>query len=65
MKWICPIHAEPIHCYIETKTNPPRKIKKYSRGDPNDDYVLEETLVVEYPTTDEIRKVIKDAGFEE
>ena len=49
--------------YIETKTNLPRKIKKYSKRDPNDDYVLEETLVIEYPADDEIRQVIEDAGF--
>ncbi len=46
--------------YIETKTNLPRKIKKYSRLDPNDRYVLEETLVIEYPTDDQVRQAIKD-----
>ena len=49
--------------YIETKTNLPRKIKKYSTRDPNDEYVLEETLIVSYPTDEQIRAVIKDANF--
>jgi len=49
--------------YIETKTNLPRKIEKYSRCDPNDSFTLEETLVIEYPTDEQIRQVIKDAGF--
>ena len=41
----------------------PFKIEKYSRGDPNDDYVLEETLVIGYPDEEQIREVMKDAGF--
>ena len=49
--------------FIETKTNLPRKIEKDSRDDPNDNYTLQETLIIEYPSTDEIRQAIKDAGF--
>ena len=49
--------------YIENKTKLPRKIKKYSRLDPNDSYVLEETVTVSYPTNEEVMQVIKDAGF--
>ena len=48
--------------YIENKTKLPRKIKKYSRLDPNDSYVLEETVTVSYPTNEEVMQVIKDAG---
>ena len=49
--------------FIEAKTNLPRKVEKYSRGDPNDNYVLEETLIVNYPTDEQIRQVINDVGF--
>lgn len=48
---------------IEPKTNLPRKIEKYYKLAREDDYILEETLVVSYPTTEEIKSVIKDAGF--
>ncbi|MFC1677830.1 hypothetical protein ACFL3G_12320 [Planctomycetota bacterium] len=49
--------------FIETKTNLPRKVEKYYKLAPEDNYILEETLVVSYPTTEEIKSVIKDAGF--
>ena len=49
--------------FVETKTNLLRKIEKYSKLDLSGDYTLEETLVISYPTDDEIREVIKDAGF--
>jgi len=49
--------------YIETKTNLPRKIEKYYKLDPNDKYILEETLIVGYPTDEQVRQAIKDAGF--
>ncbi|MHC4646692.1 MAG: hypothetical protein ACYTBJ_14435 [Planctomycetota bacterium] len=48
--------------FIESKTNLPRKIEKYSKRDPNDKYVLEETLIVTYPTDERLRHVIKDAA---
>ncbi len=48
--------------YIESKTKLPRKIKKYSRLDPNDSYVLEEIVTVGYPTNEEVMQVIKDIG---
>lgn len=49
--------------FIETKTNLPRKVEKYYKLAHEDNYILEETLVVSYPTTEEIKSVIKDAGF--
>ena len=49
--------------FIEAKINLPRKVEKYYKMTPEDDYILEETLVVSYPTTEEIKSVIKDAGF--
>lgn len=49
--------------FIESKTNLPRKIEKYSKADPNDNYTLEETLVIGYPTDEQIRAAIKDADF--
>ena len=49
--------------FIETKTNLPQKVEKYYKLTPEDNYILEETLVVSYPTTEEIKSVIKDAGF--
>ena len=49
--------------FIETKTNMPRKVEKCYKLAPEDKYTLEETLVVSYPTTEEIKSVIKDAGF--
>jgi hypothetical protein len=49
--------------FIEAKTNLPRKVEKYYKLAPEDNYILEETLVISYPTTEEIKSVIKDAGF--
>ncbi len=49
--------------FIEAKTNLPRKVEKYYKLAPEDDYILEETLIVDYPSADEIRSVIRDAGF--
>jgi hypothetical protein len=51
--------------YIETKTNLPRKIEKFYKQDHNAAYVLQETLVIGYPTADEIKKFIKDARLED
>lgn len=48
--------------YIESKTYLPRKIKKYSKVDPGDSYVLEETVTVGYPTNEDVMQVIKDIG---
>ena len=50
--------------YLEPGSYRPLKVEKYSRDDPNDSFTLEETLVISYPTEDEIRQVIKDAGFQ-
>lgn len=49
--------------FIEAKTNLPRKVEKFYKLAPEDDYILEETLVISYPTNEEIKSVIKDAGF--
>lgn len=49
--------------FIESKTNLPRKVQKYHKLAPEDDYILEETLRVDYPSADEIRLVIRDAGL--
>ena len=49
--------------FLKPRSYLPLKVEKYSKLDPNDNYVLEEILVVEYPSDDEIRQVIKDAGF--
>jgi hypothetical protein len=40
-----------------------RKVEKYYKLAPEEDYILEKTLVVSYPTTEEIKSVIKNAGF--
>jgi len=47
--------------FIESKTNLPRKIQKYRKLAPEDDYIMEETLIIGYPSADEIRSVIRDA----
>ena len=49
--------------FLKPRSYLPLKIEKYSRSDPNDSYTLKETLVIEYPATEKIRQVIKDAGF--
>lgn len=49
--------------FIETKTKLPRKIEKYSKYEPNGEYALQETLIVNYPTDEQIRQVIEDANF--
>ena len=50
--------------YLKPSSYLPSRVEKYSRADPNDDYVLEETLLIDYPTDEQIRQVIKDAGFQ-
>jgi len=52
-----------LRYFIESKTNLPRKVEKYSRADPNGDYTLEETLVISYPTDEQVRAAVKDADF--
>ena len=49
--------------FIETKTNLPRKVEKYYKLTPEEDYILEETLVVSYPATERIKSIMKDTGF--
>ncbi|MFC1677856.1 hypothetical protein ACFL3G_12455 [Planctomycetota bacterium] len=49
--------------YFKANTNLPHRIEKYYRIDPNNSYILEEILVITYPTDEEIQQVIKDAGF--
>lgn len=50
--------------FVDAKTALPRKVEWYWYcEDGVEDYVLEEGLVIEYPSADEIRQVIKDAGF--
>ncbi len=49
--------------FLKPRSYLPLKVEKYSKLGPNDSYALEETLVITYPSTDEIRQVIKDAGF--
>ena len=49
--------------FLKPRSYLPLKVEKYSKRDPNDDYTLKETLVITYPSDDEIRQVIKDAGF--
>ena len=49
--------------FIEAKTNLPRRIEKYYNLAPNDNYTLEETLVINYHDNAKLRQVIKDAGF--
>ena len=45
--------------FLKPRSYLPFKIEKYFRSDPNEDYILEETLVISYPSTGEIRKDIK------
>ena len=49
--------------FIETKTDLPCKIEKYSRGEPNDKYILQETLIISYPAETQIRTIIEDSGL--
>ena len=50
--------------FIESETSLPGKIEKYYKSTPDANFVLEETLVISYPTDDEIRAVIKEAGLD-
>jgi len=49
--------------FIESKTSLPRKIEKYRKADGDEHYVLEETLIVSYPTDEQVLAAIKDANF--
>ena len=49
--------------FLKPRSYLPLKVEKYSKLDTNDSYALEETLVISYPTTGQIRQIIKDAGF--
>ena len=49
--------------FIDSKTDLPCKIEKYSRGDPNDKYILQETLIISYPAETQIRTIIEDTGL--
>ena len=50
--------------FLKPRSYQPFKIEKYSKHDPNDSYTLEETLVIKYPTDEQIQQVIKDVGFQ-
>ena len=50
--------------FIEAETSSPGKIEKYYKSTPDANFVLEETLVISYPTDDEIRVVIKEARLD-
>jgi len=45
---------------VERKTHQPRRIEKFLRDDPNGEYTLQETLIIEYPLTEEMRKILRD-----
>jgi len=45
--------------FIDPQTHLPRKIEKYNKPDPNTDYILKETLLITYPSDDEIEKLFK------
>jgi len=49
--------------FIEPRTCLPVRIEKYSKRDPNDNYTLLETLVITYPSDEEILQVIRKYGF--
>ena len=49
--------------FIEPRSCLPVRIEKYSKRDPNDNYTLLETLVITYPSDEEILQVIKKVGF--
>ena len=46
--------------YLDTKTNLPRRIEKYHQTYKDKDFVLKETLVLAYPTDEEIETVINE-----
>ena len=58
----CPVFRR-WRYFIETETNLPRKVEKYYKLAPEEDYILEETLVISYPSAEEIKSAIEDAGF--
>ncbi len=49
--------------YLKPSSNLPYRIDKYSRVDPNDSYTLQEYSLIDYPTDDQVRQIVKDAGF--
>ena len=46
--------------FVEGRTGRPRKIEKYSKNEANGEYVLRQTVIVDYPPDEEMRKAIKD-----
>jgi len=50
--------------YINTETKLPRRIERWEKRTEEAEYELMTITNVAYPTTDQIRSVIKDAGFQ-
>jgi hypothetical protein len=48
--------------FLKPRSYLPFKVEKYSRGDPDSSYVLEETLVISYPGTDQICELLEGAA---
>jgi hypothetical protein len=49
--------------FIDKKTHLPVRIEKYIKRAADANYTLLETQVITYPTDEEVKKAIKDAGF--
>lgn len=45
--------------FVEGKTGRPRKIEKYSKNEADGEYVLRETVIINYPPDEEMREVIR------
>ncbi|OHB58993.1 MAG: hypothetical protein A2Y12_19675 [Planctomycetes bacterium GWF2_42_9] len=45
--------------FIDSKSHLPRKIEKYSKTNADTDYILKETLIITYPTDEEMSKLFK------
>ncbi len=46
--------------FVEGKTGRPRKIEKYSKNEADGEYVLRETVIIDYPLDEEMREMIKE-----
>ncbi|OHB52856.1 MAG: hypothetical protein A2Y07_04465 [Planctomycetes bacterium GWF2_50_10] len=44
--------------FIDPQTHLPRKIEKYNKTNPATDYILKETLLITYPSDDEIERFV-------
>jgi len=49
--------------FVDSKSHLPRKIEKYSKTNADTDYILKETLIISYPSDEEMSKLLKDKGL--